>query len=81
MWADHTKKGLFAFGVTPVWFDEYEDQFHIKGQCDNIPLNIGSKLVGAEGNFHLLQYGLVPIYHTFSKDRFENYGGYCFVVK
>ncbi len=75
------KKGLFGFGVTPIEFNEYEEKFHIKGQCDNIPLGIGSKLIGAEGNFHLLQYGLDPVYPRFPKDRFENYGGYCFVVK
>ncbi len=75
------KKGFFTFGVTPVWFDENEERFHINGQCDNIPLDIGSKLIGAEGNFHMLKYSAEPVYPNFPKDRFENYGGYCFVVQ
>jgi len=75
------KKGFFIFGITPIEYSEYEEKFHINGSCDNIPLGIGSKPIGAEGNFHMLQYSLEPAYPNFPKDRFENYGGYCFVVK
>lgn len=75
------KKGLFFIGLTPVDPDENGNDFQIDGQCDHTSLSIGTKLVGAEGNFHLLQYGLNSAYRILPKDRFEMFGSYCFVVK
>jgi len=75
------KKGLFFLGVAPIASHGNDDEFHIQGQCDQLPLSIGSKLIGAEGNFYMLQYALNSAYHILPKDRFENGGGYCFVVK
>jgi len=74
------KKGIFVLGIVPVSMNENEDRFYIKGQCEHVGLSITSKLIGAEGNFYLLQHTSEPAYLNLSKERFENTGGYCFVV-
>lgn len=75
------KKGLFVLGIVPVSMNGEDDQFHIKGQCEHVGLSITSKLIGADGNFYLLQHTSEPAYLNLSKKRFEDTGGYCFVVK
>lgn len=74
------EKGLFYFGAGPS--EGLGEAFTIDGECENMPLEIGSKLVDeANNNFYMLQWASNSAYHSLSLDRFRNYGGYCFVVK
>lgn len=74
------EKGLLYFGIVP--FNTNADPFEISGECDHLPITIGSKLDNeAENNYHMLQWAANPVYHTFDEKRFSDYGGYCFVVK
>jgi hypothetical protein len=74
------KKGLFYFGAGPS--ESLGDPFAIDGECKDIPLDIGSKIDNeTDNNYHMLQWATNSVYHSLSTERFQNYGGYCFVVK
>ncbi|MCB0542581.1 MAG: hypothetical protein KDC70_03645 [Saprospiraceae bacterium] len=80
-WILLKEKGLFSFGLGSSASTD-EKPFQFKGNCDNVPVEFGSRLENdSENNYHMLQWASNPAYHKIEAKRFSDYGGYCFVVK
>ena len=76
------QEGSFTFNLSP-YTDDMIAPFKVKGNCDDLPLRIISKVNDGDpvkNNYHLLKSSPVPPYRDMTLERFGQ-SGFCFIVK